>query len=754
MNEAVNILLVEDSEDDAALTLRALSRGGFETTSRRVYSEQGLRDALRDDRWDAVLADFRMPGFTGLDALAIVRATGLDVPFILVSGTVGEEMAVAAMKAGAHDYIMKKSLARLAPALERELKEAHIRAANRRSGEELAMSESRFRQLFHCTPLPLWVYDLESLRFLDVNDAACRDYGYAREEFLAMTLRDIRPDGDIARMEQHIRESGQGPSSGEIWRHRKKDGSIIEVEIISQSASFQGRGARYVCAIDVTRRLQAEEGIRKLQQAVEQSPVATVITDCEGRIEYVNAKFVSISGYQRDEVMGRTSRIVNSGLTPPEVYAGLWGTIRSGADWRGKLRNRKKSGELYWEDLHISPLKDRKGEIVNFIAVKEDISTRMETEEALRESESRFRQLADSVQEAFFLVDPSGSTMLYMSPAYEQIWGRSCESVYQSPLSWMEPIHPEDREIVQAYMARSTAGPSEVEFRIIRPDGNVRWVRKQRYPVLGDDGNVARIAGIAEDFTARREAEDEVRRVNADLERRVAERTAELEAANRELEAFDYSVAHDLRAPLNRIRGFSDVLLEDFADRLGDSAHDMVRRITTAASVMDQLIADLLSLSTLAKGELQRADVDVSAMAHAVCETLARAQPARQVQCIVSPGMLVRADPGLLRIVLDNLLGNAWKFTALRERACIEAGVVGLAGNSQEFFVRDNGAGFDQAAAPNLFAPFHRLHRGSEFKGTGIGLATVQRIVHRHGGRVRAEGAVDRGATIYFTLVP
>jgi two-component system, sensor histidine kinase and response regulator len=225
---------------------------------------------------------------------------------------------------------------------------------------------------------------------------------------------------------------------------------------------------------------------------------------------------------------------------------------------------------------------------------------------------------------------------------------------------------------------------------------------------------------------------------------------AALEAANRELEAFTYSVSHDLRAPVRSIDGFSQILLEDYASQLDDKGQEHLARIRRSAQRMGELIEDLLRLSRLARGEIQRTDVDLSRMARSIADELRASTPARSVNFVISDDIVAHGDANLLRIVLDNLLGNAWKFT-VHVSARIEVGST-RGGEAQVYFVRDNGAGFDMKHASKLFGPFQRLHREDDFPGTGIGLATVQRIIHRHGGRVWADGAVGRGATIYFTL--
>jgi light-regulated signal transduction histidine kinase (bacteriophytochrome) len=242
------------------------------------------------------------------------------------------------------------------------------------------------------------------------------------------------------------------------------------------------------------------------------------------------------------------------------------------------------------------------------------------------------------------------------------------------------------------------------------------------------------------DITDRKNAEDELR-----------QRTAELEASNKELEAFSYSVSHDLRAPLRSITGFSAVLLEDYGEKLDKEGQQYLRKIQDSGELMGQLMDDLLKLSRVTRSDLRMEKLDLSGMARETISDLEATEPKRKVKVTIAPNMTAEGDKNLLSLVLQNLLGNAWKFTGKTVEPRIEIGVIEDKGK-QAFFVRDNGSGFDMVYANKLFQPFQRLHKASEFAGTGIGLATVQRIIRRHGGEVWAEGKVGQGATFYFTL--
>ncbi|MBI4319778.1 MAG: hypothetical protein HY675_14915 [Chloroflexi bacterium] len=266
-------------------------------------------------------------------------------------------------------------------------------------------------------------------------------------------------------------------------------------------------------------------------------------------------------------------------------------------------------------------------------------------------------------------------------------------------------------------------------------------------PILDQDGNILGAILVFRDATERRRAQAERERLLVELERRATE----LAAANQELEAFAYSVSHDLKAPLRTVDGFSQMLLEDYADRLDDQGKEYVHIVRQGSQRMAQLIDDLLSLSRINRSEMIRQQVDLSELAQRAAIDLKRSQPERRVEFAIAPGLLVDGDARLLRVALENLLGNAWKFTSHHRTATIQLGKEDRQGQAV-YYIRDDGAGFDPAFAGKLFSAFKRLHNDDEFPGNGIGLATVQRIIHRHGGQIWAEGAVERGATFYFTI--
>ena len=293
-----------------------------------------------------------------------------------------------------------------------------------------------------------------------------------------------------------------------------------------------------------------------------------------------------------------------------------------------------------------------------------------------------------------------------------------------------------------------TSGYVAYDDRLSNPQMLMNWIRS--------GGTIAIVSGLAAIVVYELIAHVEqgyraVTEINATLEQRVAERTAQLALSNKELQSFSYSVSHDLRAPLRGIDGWSQALAEDYAPKLDERGREYIDRVRSEAHRMGQLIDDLLAFAKTAQSAVAMTKVDLSAIAGDVVARLREHDPVRKVDCVIEPGLVVHGDDALLRVALTNLLDNAWKFTGKREQARIELGATHEDG-ARAFFVRDDGAGFDMAAATNLFAPFQRMHRAKDFPGNGVGLATVQRIVHRHGGRLWVQSQRDHGTTFFFTL--
>lgn len=421
-----------------------------------------------------------------------------------------------------------------------------------------------------------------------------------------------------------------------------------------------------------------------------------------------------------------------------------------------EFRILRPDGTLVWISTIGSVELVANGEPRRAVGLARDISSRKRAESAQRDADRFIARIADVAPTLIYVYDVETGRRIYNNGWLPEMLGYGTDHDMDVRPFMDRVLHPDDKERLAAYRrshARQADGViSQVEYRARHIDGSWRWLLSRNLVFArNEDGSVRQLLGTTTDITAAKRAEEELRRLNAELERRVNERTADLQAANSELEAFAYSVSHDLRGPLRAIGGFSNAVLDTCSEQLDASGRRYLSLVTAGVKRMAEMIEGLLALSRTTRNELCLGTVDLSTMASDVLADLQHAEPNRRVDIVIGRRAEATGDARLLRIALYNLLGNAWKYTARCERARIEFGMQVAQGESI-YFVRDNGAGFDMAHATALFMPFQRLHHAGEFEGNGIGLATVRRIIHRHGGRIWAQSAPGQGATFYFTL--
>ncbi|HYM69146.1 MAG TPA: PAS domain S-box protein [bacterium] len=500
-----------------------------------------------------------------------------------------------------------------------------VRNVGRR--DDAPADHSQFlRLLFDNGPLPMWVYDPDTLRFLAVNQAAVDQYGYAREEFLAMRVSDIRTPDAVPQLLADIAARRPGLRRTAERRHMCKDGRVITVGVTSQVVEFAGRTAVLVVAHDITEEVNAAALRSRLAAIVESSDDAIISATLDGVITSWNAGAEWMYGYTAADMLGRSVAVLAAPDRRDEITSILERLARGDRIDHLETVRIRRDGTRFDVSLAISPVRDRTGRIVG-------------------------------------------------------------------------------------------------------------------------------VSTIARDITARKQTEREVHALNRALEERVRERTKELDAANQELEAFTYTVAHDLRSPLITIDGFSRILLEDHGPALDEDARHCLDQVVKGTRHMNALITDLLAFSRLSRQALCTQTVPPADVARRVMAELMQSAGERCVEFRVGDLPTCQADPMLLEQVFVNLLSNALKFTRACDRAVIEVGCGGSDDAAYAtYFVKDNGTGFDMRYVDKLFHVFQRLHRAEEYEGTGVGLAIVQRIVCRHGGTAWAEGTPGLGAIIFFTL--
>jgi|CXWL01.1.fsa_nt_gi PAS domain S-box-containing protein len=472
---------------------------------------------------------------------------------------------------------------------------------------------------------------------------------------------------------------------------------------------------------------------------------AIFMLDVAGRVVSWNAGAERLKGYTAEEIIGQDSarfyldEDVVLGSPASELQAAQHEGCCERQGWRVR-----RDGSRFWASVTTTALHDDSGSLHGFSKITRDLTQQRLAEEAIRESEQRYHRLLDDMLES------------------AQILGFDWRYLYLNDAAARSGHQPKAEMLGRTVMERFPGFETTEMYRVLRSCMELREARRAEFAFTYPEGGTAwfdfSIQPVPEglfilslDITERKLAEEGLRRSNVELEERVQERTRELAATNQELEAFSYSVSHDLRAPLRSVDGFSQVLLEDHAGQLDAEGRAHLARIRAAAQRMGGLIDDMLVLSRIARADMKREDVNLSSLADQIVQELARREPDRAVAVDIEAGLIAPGDPNLLRIALDNLLGNAWKFTRRCAEGRIWFGANELAGVTS-YYVRDNGVGFDMSYADKLFAPFQRLHSPHEFEGTGIGLATVARVVRRHGGDVSAEAVVGQGATIRFTL--
>ena len=528
-----------------------------------------------------------------------------------------------------------------------------------------------------------------------------------------------------------------------------RDYSDEDIEVIRRvSTMFAIAVARF----DAEQALVASE--ERFSAAFHLSPVGCAISRAsDGVITDVNDVFGEMLGRRKEEIIGHTPVELSIYSDPDELTRLATGLATYGAIENYELRLSPRSGPE--RTVLTSARQIEIGGEAHYLGSLLDITERKRAEKELAARDVELRNMAQSSPGLVgtFYLRPDGTTcMPYASPQIEHLFGLRPEDVVNDATSLLNRTHPDDatRVIESIRESGRTLTPWRCEYRVIHPERGELWLEGTTNPRPHPDGGIIWY-GFVHDISRRKHAEEEILRLNQDLERRVAHRTSELESANRELEAFAYSVSHDLRAPLRAIDGFSQLLLEEHAGRLDTVGKDYLTRVRMGAQRMGQLIDDLLSLSRISRSEMAIQTVDLSVIAARIGEEMKISEPGRHVTLTIQKDIVVRGDGRLLTIVLENLLGNAWKYTSRHETARIEFGVDQRNG-VREYFVQDDGAGFEMQYVEKLFGAFQRLHNLADFPGTGIGLATVQRIIHRHGGTVRAEGALEKGARVAFTL--
>ena len=581
------------------------------------------------------------------------------------------------------------------------------------------------------------------------NRGAEELYGWDAEEVLGKVTHElfqtVFPKA-LAEIQAEILETGYWEAE---LMHRRRDGSVTTVSsrwVLRRDAEGNPSGI-LESNRDIGRSKQEEQKFRNL---LESAPDAIVIVDQKGLIQLINAQTEKLFGYTRAELIGAPVETL-----VPQCFRGRHWSHREGYAQSPQPRSmgaglelygRRKDGTEFPIEISLSPLETAEGTLV--CSAIRDVTQRKQLAERHRENELRFRLLIDAVKDyAIISLDADGLVTTWNTGA-ERLKGYSSGEIIGQHMSRFYPQadiarRKPDQELQQA----ASTGHMEDQGWRVRKDGSHFWAEVAITAVHDSAGKLIGFLKIAKDITAKRDAEDQIQKLNSELTQRVEE----LGTVNRELESFSYSVSHDLRAPLRHVDGFARILKEEYSPTLPEDAIRYLDRILEAATHMGQLIDDLLNLARIGRREMKREGVRIAnVVKQAIAELPSEAQE-RHIEWRIEPLPEMNCDAGLLKLVFSNLLSNAVKFTRKQPIAVIEIGAR-MTGGVATIFVRDNGVGFDPRYADKLFGVFQRLHRHEDFEGTGVGLATVQRIIRRHGGEIWAESQVNSGTTFSFTL--
>lgn len=614
------------------------------------------------------------------------------------------------------------------------------------------LGAAEYRHLVDQLPDAVLLVADRNMRYVLVSGRALARAGWRPDEFVGRRPSEVLPPARAALIERHLAAALRGESSTvpllpstrsdvlwEAWFGplRDQDGAITGVIYLLRDVTQ----AQHL-------REQARESEVLFRSTVDVLPdafgVLSAVRDESGRIvdlrvEYANPVACRLLRRPLAEAMGQRLLDIQPPLAGSRTFQHLAHTIETGEPTEDQPSWLEGGSLVGPYELRAAKLGD------GAVTMLRDIAGRVRAEEQLRASEERYRVTLASAA--------AGVANVALDGRFLGVNGRFCDITgypEQELLArtFMDITHPDDLDRDLAQVRRLAAGEVPwftAEKRYIRKDGPAVWVVLTVGALRDQDGNVCEYVSTVTDITAQKQAQQEVARLNAELEERVRQRTAELEA-------FTYTVTHDLRAPLTSLSGFAEMLAEEHAGQPDGPGAQYAARISATAEHMRNLIDELLTLSGASRTEIHPAAVDLSGVARAVIATLRRADQGRSAEVSIEDGVRAEGDERLLRTVMENLLGNAWKFTSRTTHAAIRFGTVPAAAGSVHCVVSDNGAGFDPADAGKLFRPFSRLHPGEDYPGTGIGLASVQRIIERHHGRCWAEGRPGQGAVLHFTL--
>ncbi len=707
-------------------------------------SPEAFRAALAGNGWDCIISDYSMPRFNGLAAIDELHATGKDIPFILVSGTIGEEVAVMALKRGARDYIMKDRLGRLVPAVEREIREAEGRREQKRTNEALQEIDQRFRMSFEVAPIGMALAGLAG-NWLQVNSSLCGLLGYDASDMAGMTIQQITHPHDLEADQKYLRQmvSGENQSYHIEKRYTHKNGNVIWAEqSVSLVRDTQGKPSYFILQIhDITERREAERQIRLLSEALTSTRDCYILTDLEESILFVNPATTLTYGYPAEELIGRRTSVLHANGNPPFLLDAMHRQTAAGG-WKGELLDRRKDGMEFPVELWTSVVRDDAGAPVAFVGVARDISDRKAAEAHLRESEEKFRLISENVADMIAVLTPDGKRV-YNSPSYRGILGDP-DALHGSD-SFQE-VHPDDREKVRRIFQETvrTGVGQRAEYRFLLRDGTVRDIDSQGSVIRGSDGNVTGVVVVSRDVTEQKRLEQQFLR---------AQRMESIGT-------LASGIAHDLNNVLAPIMMAIEMIRHQVSDV---KVRHLVDTIDVSAQRGAAIVKQVLAFGRGVEGERI-----VLQLKHLINEVVKMAQEtfpkSIEIRTDIARDLRsISGDPTQMQQVLMNLCVNARDAMPQGGQLRIAAKNATLTEHEARMIpdirpgpyvvvsIADEGSGIPAKIQEKIFEPFFTTKEVG--KGTGLGLSTVLGIVRSHKGAITLKSEEGKG-TVFTIHIP
>jgi PAS domain S-box-containing protein len=741
----LRILFIEDLPSDVDLAVLELKRENLKFEHQTVCSRKDLIKAIGEFEPDLIISDYMMPSYNGLQALKDVKKINDSIPFILYTGSINEEIAVRCLKEGADDYIIKEHLTRLPFAVKEALEQAAARSEKKIAENELISSFSLLNASLESTADGIMITDGHggmrkwNKKFLEMWDIPMENMVNQKDESEMQFIYDKILN--VEEFKKTMYEVIHNPEKSSFDRVEFKDGRYFERYSLPQKIDDKVVG-RVWSFRNVTESVKAQIELKKLSSAVEQNPASIVITDFDGNIEYVNPKGCEITGYTKEELIGKNPRILSGGDKTISEYKELWDTIKSGKVWEGEFHNKKKNGDMYWESASITPIKNSKGDIINFLAIKENITERKSLEEARKASEQRYHELFLSNPFPIYIFDTDTLEFIEVNNATVDNYGYTREEFAKMTLKDLRV--PEDIPELIEYVKKLGNEPAHsTHMRHRRKDGSVFPVENTSYVLPDKQGRKTRLSMTL----------DISERVKAAEQMKLAFEKAE--ASDKLKTTFLNNISHEVRTPLNGILGFAELLTQpDLTEEEKSDSLDMLRQ---GSNRLLNTITNYVDISLLTTGTMShtRKEVKPAVLLSRVCEDFNEMIVKKGLKLSLNvPGdkkdFTISSDPEILIKILHHLLSNAVYFT---EKGGIDVGYT-LKDNFCEFFVRDTGIGISQKSIGTIFDHFIKEERDptKPSEGSGLGLSIAKGMIELLGGKINVESKINSGSMFTFII--